>query len=224
MLREILFLLSLVKINEAQLNKRPLYGGLGHLDLNFLRSPTHFASGGGDRNACHCNGAGPQDVLTVTYQGSGTQSMTLCMCPNAVTGASYMIDMMGKVPYPVRRFNRGMISSTAGSCGGAASGGDVSFYCESNMHISVYIHESAHSLDRGRSGSKDWHDAVARDSCVPDNYAMSSYAEDFAQVVVVWIHLVGTGRHQDFGGNQYSCMRNQLQQMSIYLPAQTIQP
>ena len=140
---ENLFILSLVKINEAQLNKRSLYGGLGHLDLSFLRSPTHFASGGGDRHACHSNGAASQDVFTVTCQGSGTQPMTLlCMCQNAVTGASYTIDLMGKVPYPVRRFNRGMISSTAGSCGGTASCGAVSFYCESNMHI----HESAQSI------------------------------------------------------------------------------
>ena len=87
--------------------------GLGHLDWNFLRSPTptHFASGGGDHNACHCNGVAPRDVLTVTDQCSYSESMTLYLCPNAVTGASYIIDLMGKVPYPARRFNRGMISS-----------------------------------------------------------------------------------------------------------------
>jgi hypothetical protein len=83
--------------------------GLGHLDWNFFRSPTptHFASGGGDhKNACHCNVFTPRDVLTVTDRCSWSESMALCMCPNAVTGASCMIDLMDKVPYPVRRFNR----------------------------------------------------------------------------------------------------------------------
>ncbi|CAF3828703.1 unnamed protein product [Rotaria sp. Silwood1] len=78
----------------------------------------------------------------------------------------------------------------------------------------LFIHESAHSLDRGKSASREWDDAVALDTCVPDNYTGSSYAEYFAQVVAVSIYLVGKG----FGGQEYGCMRNKLQLMSQYLP------
>ncbi|CAF3873389.1 unnamed protein product [Rotaria sordida] len=196
--------LSLISLSTQNLNKRTVLSGLGDLDFSFLRTPTRPAVHGGNRNLCHCNGASPQDVLTVTYQGSETQNHVLCMCPNAVTGASHMIDTMGKVPAPIRRYNKAMISSTAGKCGGAGSSGDVSFYCAGNMHVSVFIHESAHSMDRGKSASREWHDAVARDSCVPDPYANSNYADNFAQVVVLWVHLVGKGRDGDLGGNQFA--------------------
>jgi hypothetical protein len=216
--------IALVGLSKQNLNKRPLLSGLGDLDFNFLNAPNRPAGNGGDRNICHCNGAAVQDVLTVTYQGSQSHSLVLCMCPNAVSGASHMIDTMGKVPFPIRRYNRGMISATAGSCGGAGSSGDVSYYCGGNMHVSVFIHESAHSMDRGKSASSEWRDAVARDSCVPDSYANSNFADNFAQVVVLWVHLVGKGRDQDYGGNQFACMRNQLHQMAKYLPASTIKP
>ncbi|CAF1691730.1 unnamed protein product, partial [Rotaria sp. Silwood1] len=196
--------LSLISLSVQNLNKRTVLSGLGDLDYSFLRAPTSPAGHGGNRNLCHCNGASPQDVLTVTYQGSESQNLVLCMCPNAVTGASHMIDTMGKVPAPIRRYNKAMISATAGTCGGAGSSGDVSFYCSSNMHVSVFIHESAHSMDRGKSASREWHDAVARDSCVPDAYANSNYADNFAQVVVLWVHLVGKGRDKDLGGSQFS--------------------
>ncbi|CAF1106878.1 unnamed protein product [Didymodactylos carnosus] len=116
-----------------------------------------------------------------------------------------------------------MISATAGKCGGAGSSGDVSYYCEPTMHISVFIHESAHSTDRGTSASNNWCDAVEQDSCVPDGYANSNYADNFAQVVVLWVHLIGRGHSKDFGGGQFACMRNQLRHIDTVLPAWRIQ-
>ena len=94
----------------------------------------------------------------------------------------------------------------------------------SNMHVSVFIHESAHSMDRGKSASSEWYDAAARDSCAPDTYANSNYADNFVQVVILWVHLVGTGCDKDFGGTQFAWMRNQLHQMAKYLSAASIQP
>ena len=53
--------------------------------------------------------------------------------------------MIGKVPAPIRRYNEAIVSSTTRTCGGVRlSGGDVSYYCSSNMHVSVFIHESTH--------------------------------------------------------------------------------
>ncbi|CAF1169756.1 unnamed protein product [Adineta steineri] len=214
--------LVLIDVSIQDLGKPALLSGLGDLDFSFLRAPTSPAGSGGDRNLCNCHGAPVQDVLTVSYHGSISHSVVLCMCNNAVTGASVMIDTMGRVPAPIRLYNKAMVSSPAGVCGGAGSSGDVSYYCSSNMHVSVFIHESAHSMDRGKSASSEWRDAVARDTCVPDAYANSNFADNFAQVVVLWVHLVGTGRHLDFGGSKFACMRNQLHQISRYLPATSI--
>ncbi|CAF1141911.1 unnamed protein product [Rotaria sordida] len=139
--------------------------------------------------------------------------------------------MMGRVPYAIRQHNRAMISATAGKCGGAGSSGDVSFYCHPDMHISVFIHESAHSADRGTSATQVWRSAVQNDECVPDPYGNSNFADNFAQVAVLWTHLVGQRQHNNLGGGQFSCMRNQLEQISkalaawrIQAPRNTLQP
>jgi hypothetical protein len=144
------------------------------------------------------------------------------MCPNAVMNTRYMINTMSKVPYAIRRNNQAIISATEDKCGGAGSSGDVSFYCEKNMHVTVFIHESAHSFDKGKSASQEWHNAVTKDSCVPDAYGNTNYADNFAQVVVLWVYLVGKGRNKDFGGAQFACMKNQLKLMAEYLPASSI--
>jgi hypothetical protein len=136
--------------------------------------------------------------------------------------AHYMIDTMGKVPYAIRRNNKAMISATVDTCGGAGSSGDVSFYCGKDMHVSVFIHESAHSFDKGKSDSEEWRNAVAKDSCVPDAYANTNYVENFAQVVVLWVHLVGKEQDKDLGGTQFACMKNQLRLMAKYLPASSM--
>ena len=219
-----IILSMLVRSSTQNLNKHPLLPGLGdELNFSFLRTPSYYSAPGGDASLCHCSGVGPASVHTITYHGIGNQQLVLCMCPNAVMSAQYMIEMMGRVPFAIRRYNRAMISATAGRCGGAGSSGDVSFYCEPNMHISVFIHESAHSADHRTSASHDWHTAVQHDSCVPDGYANSNYADNFAQVTVLWTHLVGQGQHRKLGGNQFACMRNQLQQISKALSPWRIQ-
>ena len=83
-----------------------------------------------------------------------------------------------------------MISATSRTCGDAGSNEDVSYYCEPNMHVSMFIHESAHSVDRGTSGTSEWRNVVRQDSSVPDPYANSKFADNFAQVTVLWAHLV----------------------------------
>lgn len=211
----VVVLLLFVRPSKQNLNKQPLLPGLGdELNFGFLRTPPYSSTPGGDASLWHCSGAAPESVQTITYHGIGNQRLVLCMCPNAVMSAQYMIEMMGRVPYAVRRNNRAMISATAGKCGGAGSSGDVSFYCQPNMHISVFIHESAHSADRGTSASYNWHSAVQHDSCVHDGYANSDYADNFAQVAVLWAHLVGQGQHSNLGGSHLACMKNQLQQIS----------
>ncbi len=218
----LMVVLSLFGSSVQDLHKKTLFPGLSGLDFSFLKVSQQSNSTGGDKTLCQCNGAQPQSVQTITYYGSYNQSIVLCMCPNAVMNSSYMSNTMGKVPYAVRLNDKGMNSATTGTCGGAGSSGDVIVFCDPDMAVTVFIHESSHSFDKGKSASQQWASAVANDTCVPDPYANTNYAEDFAQVVVVWVYLVGHGRDKDFGGSQFACMKNQLQLMSTYLPAGSI--
>jgi hypothetical protein len=109
-----------------------------------------------------------------------------------------------------------MISAAEGKCGGAESSGDASSYCGKNMHVSVFIHKSAHSFDKGKSASQEWHDVVAKDACVSDTYVNTNYADHFAQVVVLWVHFVGKGLDQNLGEGQFAYIKDQL---AKYLPA-----
>src|SRR5437588_741563 len=93
--------LTLVGLSVQSLNKRPLLPGLGQLDFSFLRAPERRPStSGGDKSLCDCSGKEPDAVNTVKYYGSSKQSLVLCMCPNPVMSAQYMIETMGKVPFP----------------------------------------------------------------------------------------------------------------------------
>ncbi|CAF2605805.1 unnamed protein product [Rotaria sp. Silwood2] len=130
-----------------------------------------------------------------------------------------MATHMGMCPYKIRRYDQGMVAASRGIGSGAGSSGDVIVFFGANMRVTVFIHESAHSLDRGSSASNAWHQAVSKDSCVPDVYADTSYAECFAQVAVIWTYLVGTGRSKNFGGSQFVCMKHQLEFMAKILPA-----
>lgn len=52
---------------------------------------------------------------------------------------------------------------------------------------------SGHSLDQGTSASSTWQNAVSSSSCVPDPYADTSYAEDFAQNNVLYTYKLHIG-------------------------------
>jgi hypothetical protein len=90
------------------------------------------------------------------------------------------------------------------------------------VRVSLFINESAHSFDQDKFASKEWHDAVARDSCVSNAYSNSNFVEDLVQVVVVWVYLVGNKRDQNLGGNQFVGMKNQLKLMRKHLPDSNI--
>ena len=74
----------------------------------------------------------------------------------------------------------------------------------------VFLHEAAHSLDQGLSGSTVWHNAVANSTCVPDDYANSSYVEDFAQMEDMYNYR----RHRDTFPMPAACLIPQMDVMS----------
>lgn len=82
--------------------------------------------------------------------------------------------------------------------GGSAfnSGGNVVFFADASTNVDVMLHESGHSLDGqgamaggpGYSDSSVWTDAYAADPNVPDDYARTNQAENFAQNTVVSVY------------------------------------
>lgn len=80
---------------------------------------------------------------------------------------------------------------------------------------SVFLHETGHNLDLWVGGegkephsfTQEWRDVVARDSCVPDYYALSSYTEDYAQVAVMAAFDVNIGSIWQY---KIGCMANQM--------------
>lgn len=207
--RYLIIVLWLVESNAQSLNKSTLFIGLNTLQFSSLRVPSYTVTPAGtSQNLCNCGSSQLQTVQNIHYDD---QSIILCMCQNPVMSADYMIDMMGRVPYVLRRNVKAIVSSTVGECGGARAQDDVLYFCEKNMHVSVFIHEAAHSFDKGKSASPEWYNAVAQDTCVPDPYATTNYVEDFAQVAVVWADLIDKTY-----GSEYDCMKNQLRLMWRY--------
>lgn len=72
------------------------------------------------------------------------------------------------------------------------SGGNIAMFNRINGDITVFIHETGHSLDllgaypnNPLSSSSTWTDNYNQDPNVPDGYAQTNIVEDVAQVTVV---------------------------------------
>jgi hypothetical protein len=74
------------------------------------------------------------------------------------------------------------------------TGQDITFFGNFSESQSVFVHEASHNLDRWVAGdSSDWYSFTDKwrsypetgDTCVPDNYAMASWTENFAQIGVL---------------------------------------
>ncbi|CAF1447437.1 unnamed protein product [Adineta ricciae] len=89
-----------MRSSQQSLNKRSLHGGVGDLKYDQRESPYYTSTHGGDARLCHCNCKAPQSIHKVTYHQFDDHEMVLCMCPNVVMSATYMIEMMGCVPMP----------------------------------------------------------------------------------------------------------------------------
>ncbi|KAF2708702.1 hypothetical protein K504DRAFT_363205, partial [Pleomassaria siparia CBS 279.74] len=120
------------------------------------------------------------EVYTVTYSDCPTRPWTICRCSDAqVSRETYATDF-GRVPPGIRsRVVHSLIISE--STGSAGSNNDRILF-RGPVGPAVYLHESMHSADSGFPDTTAFTDAYNADTCVPDNYANASPAEDFAQL------------------------------------------
>jgi hypothetical protein len=134
---------------------------------------------------------GNYDVYDITYNDCD-DPWTVCRCKDSDMALKDIAEQLGRIPVGVRQW----IRFTQFYPGGSAftTGQDITFFGNFNESQSVFVHEATHNLDRWVAGDdSDWYSFTDQwrsypdtgDTCVPDDYAMSSYTENFAQVGVL---------------------------------------
>ncbi|PRP76151.1 hypothetical protein PROFUN_15381, partial [Planoprotostelium fungivorum] len=185
--------------------KNPREDGISENPDEF-RGAQSFGYAQSDTDGCNLEAC--DDGQASGYSVSFPDDKGFCVCSsNPVYDLGGLAFPFSRVPIPIRQRVKGLTAASSGKGGGAGSGGDRIVFWEPNLPTNVWIHESAHSFDQGKSASSEWAAAVSQDSCVPDRYAQTSYAEDYAQVVVIWNYLVLSDKVYD---GSYDCLRNQL--------------
>ncbi|EJD39252.1 hypothetical protein AURDEDRAFT_146643 [Auricularia subglabra TFB-10046 SS5] len=115
------------------------------------------------------------------------ESWTLCRCPDANMSLDEMQDRFATVPVGIRSYVGAALATHADGCSAVCYNGEfVRFH--GDCGVTVFLHESGHALDKGMSGSDEWHKAVADSTCVPDGYANVAYPEDWTQANVLYTY------------------------------------
>ncbi|KAH7105314.1 hypothetical protein BKA62DRAFT_689303 [Auriculariales sp. MPI-PUGE-AT-0066] len=159
-----------------------------------------------DRAGDHCS-ADKIQAVSVKYNDCDVP-WTLCRCDDANMSMDTMVDRFGSLPPGVRSYVGAALAVQADNPSAGSSGDFITFNGECG--VSVFLHEAGHSLDQGTSPSQEWTDALGQSSCVPDDYANSSPAEDFAQVEVVYYYQLKKGSLPADPG----CLQPQLNYMN----------
>ncbi|KAF2105448.1 hypothetical protein BDV96DRAFT_509348 [Lophiotrema nucula] len=160
------------------------------------------------------------EVYDIAYTECPSTPWTVCRCADAELTANQMADSFSRVPAAVRSKVVHFMAVSGGRPNnvvvkGAGSNDDrITFV--GPLQDAVFAHESFHSVDQGFHDTATFQNAYNADSCVPDNYANASPAEDFAQLGV-WLDYDTNGRpiNQYFTKSQ-ACMQNQLNAVRTY--------
>ena len=218
-MKAIILLVATLMIASADLGKDTRFDGVEGLNIQ-----DYYGSVGAqmyeidDHNGCdesQCNGGQAANVYQVDYDDG--HSVHVCTCPDAVTDANDIAYNFGYVPDFIRQYTNFITSASPDTCtniGAAYSTGDSTTFCQGGLVPSAYVHEAAHNYDFGSGGLSDrqeWTDAINNDSCVPDGYANTNNAEDFAEVAVVWMYISAVS--DDIG-----CMQNQMNTFQSFIP------
>lgn len=147
------------------------------------------------KNIAKGNKLNPFDVSAFNIHYSDCPDVWIfCRHKDSPFSKTDMIDIFGRLPVEMRSYIRHIIA-VPGPKSAGSSGDNISM--KGNIGITVYVHESAHSLDSHAfdpkygapfSNSKVWLDNYNQDSAVPDDYAQSSQQENLAQQTVIALY------------------------------------
>ncbi|KAH7106131.1 hypothetical protein BKA62DRAFT_668832 [Auriculariales sp. MPI-PUGE-AT-0066] len=218
--------LGLAASSVAQLPKPVLFSdGLSpHVDATFMANiqPQNITSlvsrtWGTLPEACldYAHGAGLKgwdiEVYEVTYSDCDTP-WVFCRHHEAQLSQFTMGQLFGRLPVHERQWVRHVMAVPGGGSAYAVNA-DVVFEGNTDA-VSIFQHEVGHLVDAYNNGfsaneSPAFRAAVAADTCVPDDYSNSSFAEDYTQVSVLALYdIVAPGGLNSTGAN-WSCLANQ---------------
>lgn len=160
------------------------------------------------------------EVFDVAYAECPDKPWVMCRCTDAQLSLEAMVNAFGRVPPGVRSHVVHVFvldgSRPDGSIGKSGGSNNDRFVIRGPIDDAAFAHESFHSVDKGFSSSSTFTTAYNADSCVPDNYANASPAEDFAQLGV-WVDYDTNGMPiSSYLDKDQGCMSNQLSAVRDY--------
>ncbi|KAM3475799.1 hypothetical protein MY5147_003551 [Beauveria neobassiana] len=214
---------ALLAVASARLDKpviKPPFpnGGLGSLGPDLMSSlpiaahttsdwdPTHLPRD--CKRLAQSAGFSPLDVdaFNIRFDDCKRQPWVFCRHKDAPLSKSNMTELFGRLPVRMRQYIRHMIALPGQRSAGSA--GD-NIQMNGDCEITVFIHETGHSLDSHAfdpkhgvpfSSSPVWKDAYDKDTAVTDDYAQTSQQENFAQETVVAVYNKNVNKGGGGGG------------------------
>ncbi|PRP77800.1 alpha-L-fucosidase [Planoprotostelium fungivorum] len=138
----------------------------------------------------------------------------LCICKGYVMDQNAMAKALSYVPPSVRSSVNRVTQRPTGN--GAVTFGNSAIY-KGQYLPEVFVHESSHSFDWSNKVSSQavWLNAIGNDSCVPDPYARTNEAEDFAQTSVF------NAADKVLQNGTFQCWSRSRQVASTFMPYNT---
>ncbi|KAL9599104.1 MAG: hypothetical protein Q9219_004062 [cf. Caloplaca sp. 3 TL-2023] len=138
-------------------------------------------------------GFNPADITTYNiHYDDCNMAWVVCFHRDSPSSLDDMIDLFGRVPVGARQFVRHVIALPDTFGHAFNSEGNLAMFNIQGGTLSVYLHETGHSLDlyqaynQGQlSTAQNWIDNYNQDPNVPDPYAQSNMIEDVAQNTVI---------------------------------------
>jgi len=157
-------------------------------------------------------------VYDVLYFASCATPWVFCRCVTAEMTQADTRDSFGRIGSQLRSYVRHVMAFPQPLLGVSVQQ-DIIFDGPygNNTYVSGIIHQAAHAMDQGLgnfSSQDSWRNAVVDDGCVADETATFSYAEAFAQAMVVHISRIMNNNITE----DISCMNEQLSLLNTSFP------
>ncbi|KZW01044.1 hypothetical protein EXIGLDRAFT_638638 [Exidia glandulosa HHB12029] len=174
------------------------------------------------RNNAKDNGVSPYDmeVFNVRYADCA-MAWVFCRHHRADLSQAEMIDLFGRLPVHERQWVRHVMAfpgNTPGIISAYASNGDIAMQGDTASPM-FFQHETTHVLDfyrnNGSSSTAQWKAAIAKDSCVPEDYSNTNEIEDYATIGLMSLYEIITPGGLDPIGN-WRCLVNQKNALDAF--------
>ncbi|KAL6849642.1 hypothetical protein ACO1O0_009185 [Amphichorda felina] len=195
---------SLASLASAQLDKPVIdpqfpEGALDEGLLDYLETPDFEWSSWDEgwipedcKSIVEGAGFSAEDIITfeITYSDCPNDPWVFCRHQDSDQDEDEIAELWGKLPVRMRGYVRHMVFLPGENSAGS-SGDNVQM--NGDLPITVYVHETAHSLDGHAfsepfSPSQTWLDAYNADSAVTDSYGQTNQGENFAQQTVIALY------------------------------------